>query len=197
MVRILKTNGPVWAFQLVRSDNATEGRKAVLNRFSGETSNVSAEEFDKAYREQAEIDDYKTHKAVVSYNRDTVVTRNALVNTYIHLYFGEFNVTENGYIGFKDVTDKNFQQRRIEIQSIIQSCIDSQNAFISVDKGDSSRVFLTVKGKKFADLSCVGLVKEWAREIGMLWAGIVWILSVISAANWKYIINFIIKFIHT
>ena len=50
-------------------------------------------------------------------------------------------------------------------------------------------IALSFDGKIFAEP--IGLIKAWAVEIGILWTGALWLISVIGAANWGLIVRFI------
>ncbi len=132
----------------------------------------------------SEIIEQDVISGIYNYNVSLMRTK-GVINLYVKECKKEF-----GTINFNFYSKESsllLQEARI----ILNNCIES--GFLMTKDGDKEQVYITVKGKKFADQTCIGLLKEWAKEIGKLWGGLAWIISIITAANFRSILNFLLR----
>jgi len=128
------------------------------------------------------------HTEILSQTREPRVFRPVISNSFaMHKSYDE--IRKLGIGGNKLINLKT-----AETQILLDSCIEA--GFLGKDEENSSLLYLKLRGKKFADPTSVGLLKEWAKEIGILWGGIIWIFSIIGAANWKSILDFVTQLLH-
>ncbi len=116
--------------------------------------------------------------------------RNTLVWAYITKYHKELKKKgSDNVIGLKDPLSKEVARTVSKVQSYINSCID--RGFI----GEKNKmIYITGKGKLFADPTCVGLLKSWINEIGTLWKVIMLILTFLAGLNWSRISDIVQTF---
>jgi hypothetical protein len=123
--------------------------------------------------------DTKMMGVTATMQAEPVVKRKALANTYLYTYYRSFRTSkEEGDIGIN--VSKETQHAMLKVQSVIQSCI--KRGYIEV-RDDPQMIALSFDGKIFAEPRAV--------EIGILWTGALWLISVIGAANWGLIVRFI------
>jgi len=119
----------------------------------------------KAKKNEDEFGDYLAHREASSYHKEATVNRNDLVDLYLSVCGKEILERHEKQDFRGKLSNKELHQKKIEINSIIQSCIAKTNAFIEEDQENKTSIYLTGKGKKFAGMD--GLIKEEIKELGI------------------------------
>jgi hypothetical protein len=66
------------------------------------------------------------------------------------------------------IANLEIREQIIRINSILESCIDESNGYIKKHKSKDTTIYLTGKGKQFADID--GLIKEEIKSFGVIWS---------------------------
>ncbi len=135
-------------------------------------------------KEHEGFETYLAHKEASSYHKEATVNRNDFVDSYIRKFNGEL-ITNYEAKGFEaKITDYGLREKKLDVNSVLESCLDKENAYIDKDADNSSYIYLTAKGKKFASLD--GLLKEEITNgLGILWSLIGTAASVAIAVKWS------------
>lgn len=119
--------------------------------------------------ENVEYGEYLAYKEASSYHKEATIDRNDLVTLYLSIYFKELIEQKKNQAFRERIADKELHQKKIEINSVLESCIDPINGFVQKDPENNAYLCLTGKGKKFASLD--GLIKEEiVNGVGVLWS---------------------------
>ena len=206
LVRLFKENRFTLALKLTEKKASDKARKFVIQeakskqkqkeeKLGRKLTDSELDEIIEKYKEDTVgFGGYLAYKATSSYHKEATVERNDLVELYISTHCSEMMAAHEQYDFKGKTSDKVLQAKKVEINSIIEGCIEGDDNFIKKDTENPSQIYLTGKGKKFSSID--GLLIAWAiylkplglaSIVGGIWALrelIPHIISFIATGSW-------------
>jgi len=148
-------------FRLTEVKQLIADREKELGR---DLSDVEVKEISrKVEAENTDFEKYLAFREASSYHKEPRVSRKDLVYSYISHFDKELTEEYEKQDFDKRILNKDLQKKKIEINSIIQDCIDEPNSFIKLEGEKDSIIYLTSLGKKFATVD--GLITTMSSEL--------------------------------
>lgn len=136
--------------------------------------------FEKEYGD--EFTTFLAGSQVNSYNKEATVLRRDLINLLITTKYKELVSSEiNPY------NNEDLKNKKIELNSTIQSCIEKDKPFIKTCDDKGEEISLTYEGKQFAGID--GLIKAEISELGLMTTTILAIIGTAGAFNYQWLIK--------
>jgi hypothetical protein len=114
------------------------------------------------------LHEYLSYQQSSQYHQEVIINRKDLVYHYLFVCNPRLARANKQ----ADIDDKlaniEFREMRIEINSILESCIDESNGYIKKHPSSDLAISLTGKGKKFASID--GLIREEIKSFGVIWS---------------------------
>ncbi len=139
------------------------------------------------------------------------IEKNELIDEYIKHYYPEHTRTGVifGTMVKIDEKKKSAKDLKAKVNTIIDNCLDKKNAYFRLEKvrpfkrseQEDEIIYLTSKGRSLADpigipitkgiRINVGLINALYLELGAVRRIIVWLISILIAANWRQLWSYL------
>lgn len=170
----------------ILANNVTKVATATSKELGRELTHDEFEDiFKEEMKDEKEFSDFLAWRDVDNYHKEAVVDRKAFVELYLSTQFKKIYQNDTERDLEERLKDRQFQTKKLEINSLIESCTDNEHGYITYNDEESKHIQLTAKGKKFAGID--GLLKVEIEEVGKLWTVIATAIAVVGTVRFDWI----------
>jgi Rps23 Pro-64 3,4-dihydroxylase Tpa1-like proline 4-hydroxylase len=141
----------------------------------------------EAKEESKTLEKYLRFELSDEYNKEALVKRDSFVDRFLLKHCNDLLERSREQSVDERCNNQELHQKKIEINSIIRSCIDKEKPYLKLDEENTEHIYLTPEGKKFAGID--GLLKAEILELNVITSVIIAIIGTAAATNFSWVVK--------